>query len=444
MATAENEGQLVVRFRLEIRRRSAPAATRGLRKWRSRSGKSASETDALPEGLQASRVASFSGPKPRYEPPKQDLPPIQQVRTPYLSESDHVFSLQHPTMASVSPGTVAMTPSKSQQSSESIVVSPGPKNGRPMGFSEEPLPDSRAQTSLKPAAPLSPLVSPRILYLKAKKEIESKLKHQHPDDSYLDHPTDADLQTGSALGTERSSKKQSADEDSRTRSTIEGARRFLAAQSISRTGTWFKDEHHTLKIGRKLFGKAPWHRKESNDSINSVSSSVRAVLKGQTPPASPANQWLRYTNSYNTSNTTFPGGEAVRVSTPPLDEDTADGRPRGFFTSLTPPLADGETSTKATPPVRSTKRYSVHGQPRQWWDQMPQRTGRRDHSGATGNKFEFDVLEHLPGSPLCPADKRHKSGGTGVCVYHGRRKTGSHLREELSRGEGDYSSSDLG
>lgn len=31
MATAENEGQLVVRFRLEIRRRSAPAATRGLR-----------------------------------------------------------------------------------------------------------------------------------------------------------------------------------------------------------------------------------------------------------------------------------------------------------------------------------------------------------------------------------------------------------------------------
>jgi hypothetical protein len=166
-----------------------------------------------------------------------------------------------------------------------------------MGFSEEPLPDGRAQASLKPAAPLSPLVSPRILYLKAKKEIESKLKHQQPDDSYLDHSTDADLQTGSALGTGRSSKKQSADEDSRTRSTIEGARRFLAAQSISRTGTWFKDEHHTLKIGRKLFGKAPWHRKESNDSINSVSSSVRAVLKGQTPPASPANQWLRYTSA---------------------------------------------------------------------------------------------------------------------------------------------------
>ncbi|KAL7816842.1 hypothetical protein V8C44DRAFT_355872 [Trichoderma aethiopicum] len=289
---------------------------------------------------------------------------------------------------------------------------------------------------------MTPLISPRVLYLKAKKEIGSKLKHQQSDNSYLHHPTDAGHPTGSVRGTERSGRNQAPDEDSRTRSTIEGARRFLAAQSISRTGTWFKDEHHALRIGRKLFGKAPWHRKESNDSINSVSSSVRVVLEGQTPPASPAKQWLKYTNSYTTCNTTFPGGEAVRVSTPPLDEDTADGRPRGFFSSLTPPLAEGETSIKATPPVRLTKRYSVHGHPREWWDQIPQRTGRRDLPGAAGNKFEFDVLEHLPGSPLCPADKRHKSGGTGVCVYHGRRKTGSHLRGEASRG--DYSSSDLG
>ncbi|KAL6855821.1 hypothetical protein J3F83DRAFT_753631 [Trichoderma novae-zelandiae] len=301
---------------------------------------------------------------------------------------------------------------------------------------------------------MTPLVSPRVLYLKAKKEIESKLKHQHYEDSYLHHPADAGHRADAGLGTERSGKNRAPDVDSRTQSTVEGARRFLAAQSISRTGTWFKDEHHTSRIGRKLFGRAPWHRKESNDSINSVSSSIRAVLKGQTPPASPATPWMRYTNSNNNmSNTTFPGGEAVRVSTPPLDEDTADGRPRAFFSSLTPPLAEGETSTRAAPPVRSTKRYSGQGrgmasQPREWWDQMPQRTGRRDLSGATGssaNRFEFDVPEHLPGSPLCPANKRHKNGGTGVCVYHGRRKTGSVLRDEVGRGEGlDYSSSDLG
>lgn len=35
--------------------------------------------------------------------------------------------------------------------------------------------------------------------------------------------------------------------------------------------------------------------------------------------------------------------------------------------------------------------------------------------------FEF-IDDHLPNSPMCPANKKHKSGGTGVCVYHGRRK----------------------
>lgn len=36
--------------------------------------------------------------------------------------------------------------------------------------------------------------------------------------------------------------------------------------------------------------------------------------------------------------------------------------------------------------------------------------------------FEFDMPEHLPNSPMCPTNKKHKSGGTGVCVFHGRRK----------------------
>lgn len=38
------------------------------------------------------------------------------------------------------------------------------------------------------------------------------------------------------------------------------------------------------------------------------------------------------------------------------------------------------------------------------------------------NEFEFDIPEHLPNSPICPANPKHKSGGVGVCVYHGRRK----------------------
>ena len=33
-----------------------------------------------------------------------------------------------------------------------------------------------------------------------------------------------------------------------------------------------------------------------------------------------------------------------------------------------------------------------------------------------------DVPDHLPGSPLCPLDAKHKSGGRGICPLHGTRK----------------------
>jgi len=42
----------------------------------------------------------------------------------------------------------------------------------------------------------------------------------------------------------------------------------------------------------------------------------------------------------------------------------------------------------------------------------------------TMRTFTFDLPEHLPTSPMCPRNKRHMSGGTGVCVYHGRAKRG--------------------
>ncbi|KAL9489101.1 hypothetical protein ACSS6W_001378 [Trichoderma asperelloides] len=370
----------------------------------------------------------MSGPRSRYGPPRHDLPAIHQVWTPYLSESDHVFSLQHPAEP-VSPAAAAMTPSKSQQSSESIVVSPGSKSHRLVDVPENPSPESLAQLSLKTGLPPTPLLSPRVLYLKAKKEIESKIKQKHREDSYIRQPTAISIRPDIEFSTKSSCSDLISDDDCQARATVEGTKKFLAAQNISKTGTWFKDELHTSKIGRKLFGKAPWHRKESGESFTSVSSSIRAVLKGKTPPATPANHGLSYTTAHSSQ-------EAVRVSTPPMDEDTADGRPRAFFTSLTPPMPDGEASTKAaSPSVRSTKRYSIHSssmasQPREWWEQIPQRGGRRDLLDANGSfasRFEFDIPEHLPRSPMCPANKRHKSGGTGVCVYHGRRNAGTML-----------------
>ncbi len=48
-----------------------------------------------------------------------------------------------------------------------------------------------------------------------------------------------------------------------------------------------KDEHGRIKFRRKVFGKAPWHRKESGDSVSTVTSSVGEILRGGTPPATP-------------------------------------------------------------------------------------------------------------------------------------------------------------
>ncbi|KAF2774375.1 hypothetical protein EJ03DRAFT_322962 [Teratosphaeria nubilosa] len=36
--------------------------------------------------------------------------------------------------------------------------------------------------------------------------------------------------------------------------------------------------------------------------------------------------------------------------------------------------------------------------------------------------FELNVPDHLPNSPLCPLDPRHKSGGKALCPLHGRKR----------------------
>ena len=41
-----------------------------------------------------------------------------------------------------------------------------------------------------------------------------------------------------------------------------------------------------------------------------------------------------------------------------------------------------------------------------------------------GSPFELKLLEHLPDSPLCPGNPLQKSGGLGICVYHGRKSVG--------------------
>lgn len=131
----------------------------------------------------------------------------------------------------------------------------------------------------------------------------------------------------------------------------------------------------------------------------------------------------------------------MRVSTPPMDEDTADGKPRGFFTSLTPPepeIACSQSYVTPGMPSRASPKYNAHRMSiavpsREWWEQKPQKPARQLGDTSPAARFEFDVPEHLPSSPMCPANVRHKSGGTGLCVYHGRRRALSTVRDEATK-----------
>ncbi|KAK1964253.1 hypothetical protein LY78DRAFT_160503 [Colletotrichum sublineola] len=58
---------------------------------------------------------------------------------------------------------------------------------------------------------------------------------------------------------------------------------------LSKALSWFtnKEEQLGSKHRAGWFGKAPWHRKDSDETVSSVTSSVREVLAGKTPPATP-------------------------------------------------------------------------------------------------------------------------------------------------------------
>ncbi|RDA95011.1 hypothetical protein CP533_2104 [Ophiocordyceps camponoti-saundersi (nom. inval.)] len=141
-------------------------------------------------------------------------------------------------------------------------------------------------------------------------------------------------------------------------------------------------------------------------------------------------------SSFYSANSQFPGNEAVRVSTPPLDEFTADGKPRGFFTCTTPPSVPSRPAS-AVPPHVSTgglRHGSLSVPTREWWEAPPVRSVRPPVFAAAG--FRFDVPEHLPSSPMCPINSRSRPGSTGVCVYHGRARN-SKLRGGSTPPESD-------
>ncbi|PMD47399.1 hypothetical protein L207DRAFT_560909 [Hyaloscypha variabilis F] len=221
---------------------------------------------------------------------------------------------------------------------------------------------------------------------------------------------------------------------------------------------------------RPKLGIAPWHRRHSNDSLMSVTSSVRNLLMGKTPVATPIpekhyvgpdgmtyptgkmkNQNAKYCQadiwilvqlaSHDPDEPTFLPSEARRINTPPLYPDTPDGQAPDLPFDIS---ATGDDSS----PVHSDHTQKSGGTPktspprsRQLWEAgtMNANTGNKStHPLGRGppadlmspTMFELNLPEHLPSSPLCPKNPKHDSGGTGICVYHGRRRSGGlkHLK----------------
>ncbi|KAL8965941.1 MAG: hypothetical protein Q9183_003607 [Haloplaca sp. 2 TL-2023] len=183
---------------------------------------------------------------------------------------------------------------------------------------------------------------------------------------------------------------------------------------------------------------------------HSSSSSVRRVMFGNPPLPSPAigdmyigsdSQQYSRVELTDANAPTYLPSEARRIGTPPLPGDGS--KLRGFFFDYNAPRSvseQGRSSSSGTPmnlaplplpprrsefsmptPLRSPGARIKRNEDDMEWFRV--RVGD-DEAEEERDRFELNVPEHLPSSPLCPRHPKHKSGGKGVCVYHGRNKTG--------------------
>ena len=117
---------------------------------------------------------------------------------------------------------------------------------------------------------------------------------------------------------------------------------------------------------------------------------------------------------------TFLPSEAMKISTPPLSpRRTKAGKMRGFFFDLDA-VREGEGLPQRNAgdgvPKTAVDAYKDADTDINWF---------RVSVGfeTVEDEFQLDVPDHLPNSPLCPLHPKNKSGGTGICVYHGRRRS---------------------
>lgn len=244
-------------------------------------------------------------------------------------------------------------------------------------------------------------------------------------------------QTGNTLDRASSVLRDFADRHKLTPPSGSTSQSNLSATSI---GGKFKYHHRTFV--------RPGHRRPNTG--HSSSSSVRRVMFGNPPVSTPdtdtmytgsdAQQYFRVELTDAGAPTYLPS-EARRIGTPPLPG--ANAKLRGFFFDYNAPHPASEGAWPNGPmntaplPHRQPGLDTPSRNPT-----TPRSSGARlqredvdvtwfrnkvaiNEAEEERDKFELNVPEHLPSSPLCPRHPKHKSGGRSVCVYHGRNKTGT-------------------
>lgn len=160
----------------------------------------------------------------------------------------------------------------------------------------------------------------------------------------------------------------------------------------------------------------------------SSSSSIHNARMGNAPQTSPIQQtmyigsdskqypWVELTNPDGPS---YLPSEARRVNTPPSPKTMSGKHLRGFFFDYNAPY-ERTPSPDAVEghPLDSNERRKQRSSGVDWYRVKLAADEAKDEQLS----FELNVPEHLPNSPLCPKNPKHRSGGKGVCVYHGRNK----------------------
>ena len=172
-------------------------------------------------------------------------------------------------------------------------------------------------------------------------------------------------------------------------------------QRLTPVDKWYSN---TSSVGNMAVSKGPLGTPASTDS--------RLMYVG-----SDDKQHFRVEISEPGAPTYLPS-EARRIGTPPLPGQSS--RARGFFFDYNAP--DDENSTPSleqaeslsSPPRMKRKKTAVLD----WYSAKLMADEERDSM----TNFELNVPDHLPSSPLCPKHPKHKSGGRGICVYHGRNR----------------------